>query len=229
MIRQLAMDGLKFRTPKYTISLEAYSERSGQYNRVNLPVTEERPLILYNPEIDAKFSEANVDILGYVEDVPFVVYITYKDRLVPSEIDPPNIGKCGVVAIDISGVPTFFEKEREGRYIEALRKFIEESSEGKSWVYHPRAAKIRKEAEAQIERWLSQQKAYRPKARTKPTLDISFPTPQSQSQSPTPTEKKVQSYRCIMCGANWRGVSPHCKKCNTHLFSKVINGHPGET
>jgi hypothetical protein len=223
MIRQLAIDGLKFRTPKYVISVEAYSERSRQYHRVDLPVTEEHLLILVKPEIDGKFSQTNVDVLGYVDDIPFIVYITYKDRLVPPEIDPPDIKKCGVVALDISGLPTFFESEREGRYIETLRKFIEESSEGKSWVYHPRAAKVRMLAEAQMEQWLSQQKADRLKARTAPTSGNFLPAQQLKPKTPMPAEHIVENYHCVICGANWRGISPHCKNCNTHLFSKVIN------
>jgi hypothetical protein len=229
MIRQLAMGELKFRTPKYSISVEAYSERSHKSNRVSLPVTEERQLILTKPEVDAKFSKTNVDILGFVDSVPFLVYITHRDRQIPSEINPPNTEKCGVVAIDIGGLPTLFEKEREGRYIEVLRKFIEKSPEGKSWIYHPRAAKARKEAEAQMEQWLSRQKAYRPKPRTKPAVEISFPTSQPKSKAHMPAERKVQYYQCVMCNAHWRGISPHCNKCDTHMFTKVVNGITGET
>jgi hypothetical protein len=229
MIRQLAMDELKFRTPEYSISIEAYSERSNKSNRVSLPVTEERQLIVTKPEVDAKFSETNVDILGYVDSVPFVVYVTYRDRQVPSVINPPNTEKCGVVAIDIGGLPTLFEKEREGRYIEVLRKFIEENTEGKSWIYHPRAAKARKEAKAQMEQWLSQQKAYHPKPRTKPAVDISFPMSRSKPEAFVPAKRKVQHYQCVMCNAYWKSISPHCKKCDTHLFAKVVNGVASET
>jgi hypothetical protein len=149
--------------------------------------------------------------------------------LVPPEIDPPSTEKCGVVAIDINGLPALFEKEREGRYIEALRKFIGESLDGKLWIYHPRVAKARKQAGAQMEQWLSQQKAYRCKPRTKPDIDISFPTQQPTSKAHIPVERKVQYYRCVMCNAHWKGISPHCEKCDTYMFTKVVNEITGET
>ena len=134
-----------------------------------------------------------------------------------------------MVAIDINELPALFEKEKEGRYIEALRKFIEESAEGKLWIYHPRAVIVRKQAQTQMKQWLSQQKAYRPKPRNKTGVDISVPTQQPKSKPHAPVERKVQNYRCIMCNANWRSISPHCKKCDTHLFAKVVSGITGET
>jgi len=229
MIRQLAMGGLNFHTPKYKLSVQGYSERSCKHNRVDISVTEERQIILTKPEVDAKFSETNVDIHGYVDDIPFVVYIKHKDRQVPPELDPPSVKKCGVVAIDISGLPALFQEEREGRYIDVLRKFIEGSPEGKSWIYHPRTAKARNDAEAKMEQWLSEQKAYPSQQWIEPALDISFPRKQPKSNALGPPERKVQYYQCVMCKANWRGISPHCKKCDTHLFAKVVSGNEGET
>ncbi len=229
MMHQLAKGKLKFRIPKYSISVEATSERSYKHNRIEMLVTKERLLILTEPEVDVKFSGTNVDILGYIDNIPFAVYITHKDRLVPLEVDPPKIEKCGVVAINIGTLPTLFEKEREGRYIEVLRKFIEESAEGKRWIYHPRAAKVQKQAEARLKQWLSQQKAIRTTKRTKPNIDISFPTHQTKSEAHMPAEQKILNYRCIMCNASWRGISPRCKKCDTHLYAKVIDRITGET
>lgn len=227
MIRQLSMNGLKFRTPNYADSLEAHSELSGQYHRVNFAITEESSVVLCKPEIGAKFSKTVVDILGYVKNIPFVVYVTYKDRSVPAELDPPDCEICGVVAVDVSGLLAFFKKEREGRYVEVLREFIEEISEGKSWVYHPHAAMAREQAEIQMEQWLSQQKVYRSKATS--TTGAFLQPQQSKPEAPVPPECKAENYRCIMCGAHWTGVSPHCKKCDTHLFTTVSNGFTGGT
>ena len=229
MMHQLAKGKLKFRNPKYSISVEATSERSYKHHRIEMLVAKERLLILTKSEIDVKFSGTNVDILGYIDEIPFAVYITHKDRLVPREVDPPKIEKCGVIAINIDPLRALFEKEREGYYIEVLRKFIEESTEGKRWIYHPRAAKVRKQAEVRLKQWLSQQKAVRTKKRTKPNIDISFTKHQIKSERHMPAEQKAQNYRCIMCNASWRGISPRCKKCDTHLFTKVIDGITGET
>jgi hypothetical protein len=229
MIRQLAMSDLKFHTPKLTVSIEGYSERSYMCKRIDLAVTEERQITLTRPEVDAKFSETNVDILGYVDEIPFVVYIKHKDRLVPPELDPPCINKCGVVAIDIGGLPVHFEKEKGGRYIDVLRNFIEESPEGKSWVYHPRSSKIRKQAEASMELWLSEQQATPPIQWNESAMDISIPGQKQKSRISKPPERKVQNYRCIMCNAYWSDVSPHCEICDTHLFARVVNGNSSET
>jgi hypothetical protein len=227
MIRQLAIGNLEFHTPKLTHSIERYSERSRKYKRVDLAVTEERQIILTKPEVDAKFSETHVDILGYVDEIPFVVYIVHNNRLVPPELDPPNTDKCGVVAIDIGCLPMHFEKEKGGRYIDVLRNFIKESPEGKSWIYHPRTKKIRKQANAKMEQWLSKQKVNPSMQWNEPPLDISLP--RIKSKMIKPRERKVHNYQCIICNAHWRGISPHCKNCDTHLYTRVVNGNAGET
>jgi len=229
MIRQLAIGNLEFHTPKLTLSIEGYSERSRKHKKVDLAVTDERQIILTKPEIDAKFSETNVDILGYVDEIPFVVYIVHKNRQVPPELDPPNTDKCGVVSIDIGCLPIHFEKEKEGRYIDVLRNFITESPEGKSWIYHPRTKKIRKQANAKMEQWLSKQKVNPSIQWNEPPLGISLPRKKPKSITTKLPERKVQGYQCMICNARWRDISPHCRNCNTHMCTRIVKGRAGET
>lgn len=86
MIRQLSTNGLKFRTPKFEDSLEEYSQVSHQFHKVDFVIAEESCIVLTNVQIGASFSHAVVDVLGYVNDIPFVVYVTYKDRTIPPDI-----------------------------------------------------------------------------------------------------------------------------------------------
>ncbi len=225
MIHQLVTGELKFHTPKLTLSLKGYSDQFCKRNGVDLTVTEKRQIVLTNPEIDAKFSGTSVDILGDVEGVPFAVYIKHKNRLVPHELDPPTISKCGVVAIDISGLHVHFEREKGGRYMDVLRKFIEEGSEGKSWIYHPRFSQVRMQADAKIKHWLSEQEVKPQKQWIAPPRDTSFPRKKTKSKTLKPLERKVQNYQCIMCNAHWRDISPHCKNCDSHLYAKIVNGN----
>jgi competence CoiA-like predicted nuclease len=66
MIRQLAMQSLNFRAPKYAGYLEAHSKISLQSHRADFVVTEESVIVLSDLEIGVSFSHTAVDILGYV-------------------------------------------------------------------------------------------------------------------------------------------------------------------
>lgn len=227
MIRQLSTNGLKFRTPKFEDSLEEYSQVSHQFHKVDFVIAEESCIVLTNVQIGASFSHAVVDVLGYVNDIPFVVYVTYKDRTIPPDINPPKIQRCGIVEVGIGGLVSIFRTIKQGRYIEALREYIEESTKGKSWVYHPRSARARENAEDQMAIWMSRQKplrSYRTPVGLTSKSDSSWRSLTVKAQAPNPPKPKVRSFECVMCGAGWSGTSPHCEKCNTHLYTKESNG-----
>ena len=227
MIRQLSTSGLKFRTPKFEDSLEAHSQVSHQSHKVDFVIAEETSIVLTNVQIGATFSHTVVDVLGYVNDIPFVVYVTYKDRTIPPDVNPPNTQLCGVVEVGIGGLLKIFRNVKEGRYIEALREYIEENTEGKSWVYHPRAARARKNAENQVAIWMSRQKplrSYQTAADPTPKLDSYWQSLPINPQPPNAPKPTIGSFECLVCGAGWSGTSRHCDKCNTHLFTKESNG-----
>jgi hypothetical protein len=224
MIRQLAMQGLSFRAPKYAGYLEAHSKISLQSHRADFVVTEESVIVLGDLEIGVSFSHTTVDILGYVNDVPLVIYITYEGREIPAEINPPETKRCGVVKIEIGGLLHAFKQEKEGRYIEVLRGFIEEETEGKSWVYHPREAQARNRAKAKLEEWLSKQKSppvHQSVFDSVPRL-LESRSPRPKRPKPLSPQKPVSAhYECLICQARWTGISPQCPKCETHLYAKV--------
>ena len=223
MIRQLSADGLKFRTPKFTEHLQSYSEVSRQYKKIEFMVTDESFIQLENPKIGVIFSGVEVDVFGYVNGIPFVIYITYKGRSVPVKLEHPEKDRSGVVEVGLERLAHAFKQEKEGRYIDVLKTYIEESIDGKSWVYHPRTKKARIQAEVKIAEWLLQQRPPREhprKAIQAPSENI-LPYAVPERLNPVfSSEKIAQNYECIVCHAQWHGSSLRCKKCNTHLYTR---------
>ena len=222
MIRQLSNDGLKFRTPRLECSLPAFSEYSYDSADFSYLVTEESLLTLNKVQVGADFCGVTVDVLGFVEGVPFVVFVTYKERVLPSELKSPSITKCGVVELNVNAVPRLFKQEGKGQYKEVLRRYIENEADGKAWAYHPREHRLREAAIANRQSWLLQQKTevttYTSNRRhfqnqVKPLVSSSF------IESYKSVERSIGNYTCVMCKSTWTGASRICKKCNTHLYT----------
>lgn len=222
MIRQLSNDGLKFRTPRLERSLPVFSEYSYKSAEFGYLVTEESVLTLKEVQVGAQFCGVTVDVLGLVEGVPFVVFVTYKDRALPSELKSPSIIKCGVVELNVGAVPRLFKQEENGQYKEVLRRYIENEADGKAWVYHPREHRLREVSIAKRQSWLLQQKT---EAKTYIASGRNFQKqvepmePGSSIESYKPVECSTGNYICVMCKSAWTGTSRICKKCNTHLYT----------
>jgi hypothetical protein len=222
MIRQLSSEGLKFRTPRFECSMPAYSEDS--YNSADFPylVTEESLLVMKEVQVGADFCGVAVDVLGLVEDVPFVVFVTYKERSLPSQLKNPSVLKCGVVELKVNAVPRLFKEQGNGQYKEVLRRYIQDETEGKTWVYHPREQRLRAAAFTKRQSWLRQEKS---QSRTtisnkrhyqdtaKPRASI------SPALAHTALRRVLGNYTCVMCKSTWTGSSQICKTCDTHLFT----------
>jgi len=222
MIRQLSNDGLKFRAPKLERTLSAFSEYSYQSAEFGYLVTEESLLMLSGVQVGAEFCGVTVDVLGFVEGVPFVIFVTYKERVLPSALKSPSVTKCGVVELDVNAVPGLFKQEAKGQYKEVLRRYIENETDGKAWVYHPREQRLREAAMARRQSWLLEQRNV---ARIPTGNSCHFSNqagPQacrSVVEGHEPMERSIGNYICVMCKSTWTGTSRICKKCNTHLYT----------
>lgn len=222
MIRQLSNDGLKFRTPRLECSLTAFSEYSYESADFGYLVTEESLLVLKEVQVGAHFCGVTVDVLGLVEGVSFVVFVTYKERVLPSELKNPSMTKCGVVELNVNAVPRLFKQEENGQYKEVLRRYIEDEADGKAWAYHPREQRLREAAIAKRQSWLLQQKT---EAKTHTTNRRHYQNTVkpmvsgSSTESFKSVEHSIGNYTCVMCKSTWTGSSRICKKCNTHLFT----------
>lgn len=222
MIRQLSDDGLKFRTPRLKRSLQAMSEHSHEWADFSYIVTEGRLLQLDEVQVGAQFCGVTVDVLGLVEDVPFVIYVTYEDRHLPLELKNPCIAKCGIIELNVNGVPRLFKKEDKGQYKDVLRKYIEEETDGKSWAYHPRDHRLEEVAIARRQSWLEQQHTKPPvsTSNNKNPYDL-FNKKYHNKTTKHPSEQthSINKYVCMMCMSKWEGITRQCKKCNTHLYT----------
>jgi rubrerythrin len=220
MIRQLSLDGLNFRTPRLIGRLPLSSAYPYASEVPGYVVTEESLLKLESVQVGAHFCGVTVDVLGLVQGIPFVVFVTYKERSVPIELISPSVKKSGVVEINLSAVAGLFRKVSKGRYVEALRRYIEEDIDGKGWIYHPREKELRDAAMQRHEEVVKRRK-----------LEIRVPTHRHRSRKLPPVSTvrirennyipplSPQYYACVMCGGTWEGASRKCPNCDTHLYT----------
>lgn len=222
MIRQLSNDGLKFRTPRLERSLPAFSEYSYESADFGYLVADESLLKLEQVQVGVQFCGVTVDVLGLVEGVPFVVFVTYRERSLPSDLKNPSMIKCGVVELNVNAVPWLFKQEEKGQYKEVLRRYIEDETDGKTWAYHPREPRLREAATAKRQAWLLQQKteAMAPDANRKRLNDSGKPMVSSPSiEGYKAPDRSIGKYICVMCKSTWEGTSRVCNKCGTHLYT----------
>ena len=223
MIRQLSANGLKFITPEFSGEIASYSNISFKHNKIDFKIAKESILDLKNVKVGVVFSGSEVDVVGYIDEIPFVIYITYKGRIVPDELYVPEPERCGVIELNLSDLLRLFREEKEGQYEEVLRKCLEENNDGKNWIYHPREKKKREEAEQKMDDWKSQQQ---PPIKTylqqRHSLARNIPVKtniRKQDAGFMPTQRVVRNFICVKCGSRWQGTSNHCKKCKTHLYA----------
>lgn len=210
MIRQLSNGGLKFKTPRLEYALPALSQYTNQSADFGYLVSEESLLQLDKVQIGVQFCGVAVDVLGFIQDVPFVVFVTYKDRALPAELKTPAVFKCGVVEFNLDAVFGLFKKEKKGLYKELLCQYIEQKTDGKTWAYHPREARLKEAAINKRQAWLLQQKT---------EAMATNNHRQSLKQEYRAPKLNLGKYICVMCKRTWEGTSRVCKKCNTHLYT----------
>ncbi|MAT94134.1 MAG: hypothetical protein CME59_16255 [Halioglobus sp.] len=194
MFRQLAIEGLRLRTPAFVDTAEIATEGIHRSTRFDFVIARESVLELEAQQVGSPFSGVEVDVLGHVKNVPFVIYCTYPGRAIPTVIRRPEIKRCGVLELNLTATAPVFLEEKSGRYTDVLRTCIEHSTTGRSWVYHPRYDAAKEEAEKRALARLAEQE---------------------------PSEKAAakRGYQCLACGHQWRGTTDKCSHCNTHLYA----------
>jgi hypothetical protein len=229
MIRQLAKEGLKLRTPKLVETIFATSDISYLDNKIDFVVTNELKITFDWIDVGIEFSGVEVDIVGLVERVPFAIYLTYPGREVPEEIKKPEVDHAGVLQINLEQLRPLFQQERKGKYSTFLRSYLEESLEGKSWVYHPRMQLESNKAQARMNTWLSQQQPIE-NAEHKDSFNHYSSSCHRERSSEKPKEcdfsipeNEIMNFKCLICGLKWRGNSRYCQNCCTHFYATEIN------
>lgn len=200
MIRQLSEKGIRFRTPKYEIVLHGAIKGYGISKTFEHIVTDERIVNLRDIQIGVNFSGVIVDVVGYVDDVPLVIFVTYKDRRYPRDLESPDPPRCGVIRIAVEDISRKFSEEKRGQYIKVLEDYLENDVDGKHWIYHGRQDSIKELAMKERDDWLASQSVHLHTSRG----------------------NTAKSFRCLACNSRWSGTSANCEMCKTHLYASEI-------
>ena len=195
MLLQLAADGLAVRTPGYSVSGEIQCPLTYKKKHIEVPVTEESTVNLEQPQLEVMFSGTRVDILGYIGEYPFVLYLSHKGRSVPDNIRIPRMEQSGCIVLNLDNLQQYMSQEKRGRYSQVLRNFVANSIAERRWLVHPRETRAIEKLNGQLEFWLTQQEKEYYKG------------------------KVPAAYRCAMCKATWSGYSRECESCGTHLYT----------
>jgi len=198
MLLQLAEDRLKIRMPKLAITGKVRSPQTRKEKVIELLVADQTLIDLNEPELNAHYSGATVDILGRIGQYQIAVYLSHKGRPVPDTIRNPENKQSGCIALYLDNLQQYLYQEKKGRYSHALLKFVEDHSTDRSWLFHPREDSSRDTVNQQLDYWLKQQERE-----------------YHQGQEPT-------QYRCAMCKSKWSGYSRECESCGTHLYTSVV-------
>ena len=222
MIRQLAEDGLDICLPEKKGDVTGYSAISDASFYKEYRVTDVTNVQLTSVEVGRNFSGVSVDVVGEIKGIPLVIFITYRGRRVPYELIHPEEKKSGVIELDSEGLSRLFRREVKGKYTDLLRKYLCESPEGKSWVYHPREERLKMQAVLEMEAWKEAQKPIIA-ARQEAQHILYLKSMYGEKEPEKPVVATRRRYRCVMCHAEWVGTSPQCSACNTHLYTQGVD------
>lgn len=222
MIRQLAEEGVRIYLPEKHGDLSEYSPKSLVNHSIAYKVTDESFKLLQKVDVGVEFSGVSVDVYSEVEGFPLIIYVTYKGRLIPSALAQPDEKRCGVLQLSLEGLRDLFEQGRQGNYTYLLKKFLEENSLGRKWIYHPREQMLRDRAMREMEAWSRSQKTIAAVHST-PNIrlhrEMASLIPKISDRNNTVDKK----FRCLMCNAKWVGVSFDCRNCQTHLYTRDVS------
>jgi len=209
MIRQISEEGLDLRIPLHNVPSQIYDETKKILLPVNLPVVSREHIHLQNVRVGEKFSGILVDVVASVQGVPFVIFVSYKDRPVPAELSDPEEPKVGVIEFEAKTLREAFQKTKNGLYLETLKYFLMNGTDGKRWVYHPRLKEVEQKAFTQSENAKTQKKLALRKAG--PPKDWGT----SRSSTSTAYGFKNSIYLCHSCSCKWKSNVAVCPQCGT--------------
>lgn len=212
MIRQLSEYGLALKTPAFWKDVCVFDTSTCLTKKFPYQVTNERILHLEDVSVGCSFGGILVDVLTSIGDFNLVIYVTYKDRKIPEDLLRLDINNYGVLDINVSQLFRIYQDEKQGRYTELLRKFLSDSVDGKSWVYHPREASKKLYALKKRDEWLEEQK--RLKSKTREYYSVPYKAKGAVRGS--------SQYKCILCNHEWQGPSFECEQCRTHLYTVSV-------
>jgi hypothetical protein len=224
MARQLLGDGLELDLPAVTDAVEA-RDQWGQVIRHTYLVAPASRVAIDQPQIDAPFAGALVDVLASVRSQPFVIYFTHAGRLLPEALKAPKATCAGVLSIGLGQHALGVDNTTAGLDDrQRLTGFLTGHFASKSWVYHPDMADKRPEELDQLKARLSAQR-HVPQShnRHSPIDPPAVPPRRYALIEATPGERP--RYVCVNCDFRWgdsMGSRSPCPQCGSLYMTTHI-------
>lgn len=227
MARQIIGESIKISVPEYKDSAERFFSDIEESLVENFVVTQQQDIEIQLIELEKEIYGVLVDIRGYVEDYPFVIYLTHPGRQTPPEIESFSDDSYGIIELSLARTRSLFLRRNESSetYLDRLRSFLEEDLEGKRWVAHPRYGRALERAEQRLESSRRQLLTLPSNERISRISESSGAKLKSAWSLPSyPTRRKVK-YQCETCNSKWIGVEgglSACPRCRTHLHRRIL-------
>ncbi len=230
MARQIIDSELKIKLPEYKDSISQYMPALGYSADESFLVAEAKEIFLSNVAVESSFEGVAVDLVGYINDFKFVVYLTHPGRTVPQELESPRDHHSGVIAINLDELRnTIFRKvkNKSQSYQSVLIEYLSNDVSSKRWVFHPRYQRCHQQALERLEEKVkasAREKEIRGRRETQPR---NFPVSGSfdvNLASQMPAKRQVL-FECMMCETQWQGLEPggeKCPNCDTHLYTRGL-------
>lgn len=147
MAKQLFANGVSISLPTYILRMNKIGFPS------SLKIFNASSVVLERIEIEAFFDHQFVDVIGYVNNVPLLIYFEHAEKKV--DITESNFinhkDSVRIIKINVSG---FHLESKQAR--QELTELLFNSLNGKQWIYHPRQIEKIKNIEKSLPNQMSQ-------------------------------------------------------------------------
>lgn len=199
MARQLLAAGQTLALPAAVGQVSFEVPELGIRRERPYPITAGAVVVLNDVEIDPRRQGVTVDLSGRVRDAELLVVFSHPERAVADAVHALNGDRVGVLAVDLRPLAADFAtaRTRQLSYRDLLSRFLAQETASRHWLFHPREARMRARAMAELEAEIAAERW----ARARPV-----------------------DCHCLFCGTRWRepaGVVHACRRCQTHLGTRV--------
>lgn len=201
MARQVIGQNLSIRVPACNGKHRREMVRTNQ-RVVEFSVSPAQTIKLEDVRVEVSAFGTNVDIVGAVSGYEFILYLEHPGRDLPEVLTPASLlgTRVGVVAVNLGAVPALFQQSSRGsiRYQELLVNFLEQDTESKRWVHHPRYVQAR---------------------------DLALRNaPATNEEHDLASDAEQVKFQCVICHVTWTAPSslPSCPRCRSHLYSRRL-------
>lgn len=234
MARQVIGQVIKMEVPRYEGSLWEVLDDRDKRRVERFLVAKGGTIKVESIQLEKQRFGAVVDVTGFVDGYPIIVYLTHPGRDVPFELELLENETCGVIELSLEKTYLLFTEntKRATSYLERLRLFLEEDIESKRWVFHPRYSRARTSAKERLRRRQELMMEAKSQGRLGQRHDFdSFTKAKEMVHDETDLGgRRMQQYECVICNTTWVGPESAecvCPKCKTHVYRRTIRRKDG--